>query len=75
MKVFGKDVLVGPLEVFDETSVEFPSRPGSTVHIVTADNPHGVAQSDEANREANREAYHSLLDALSSVVVLVNPRL
>lgn len=61
MKIYGEDAIVGPREIFGEAGVEFPNPAGTTVHILTADNPNGQIQSDEANRAA----YDALLDALS----------
>lgn len=69
LQVFGEDAVVGPLEVIGETAVEFRNPSGATVHILTADNPRGQIQSDDANRAA----YNALLDALADRNVEVTP--
>lgn len=69
LQIFGEDAIVGPLDVIGEATVEFRNRSGATVHILTADNPGGQVQSDEANRAA----YDALLGALSCRDVEVTP--
>jgi len=69
LKIYGEDAVVGPHEIFGEAGVEFPNPTGATVHILTADNPNGQIQSDEANRAA----YEALLDALSERALDVSP--
>lgn len=69
LKIFGEDAVVGPLDVIGETGVEFQNPNGATVHVLTADNPNGQTQADEANRAA----YDVLLDVLAELDVQVSP--
>jgi hypothetical protein len=69
LKINGEDAVVGPREMLGEQGVEFPNSTGTTIHILTADNPNGQTQSDEANRAA----YDALLDALSERPLDVSP--
>lgn len=69
LTLFGEDVVIGPLEVLGEAAVEFRNPDGRTVHILTADNPDGAIQSDEANEAA----YSALLDALADPDLDVSP--